>query len=161
MLFTAQLTQCVKGISNYLRPKDCKISFGWLLVTCKIYTLLENIRVFNFTNEVDNDRPCNSAGRKSNYIYTFPLSNKKIGWVEDILFIDIKKFHDYQDMYICTQGRSKAEHSGEERGANVLIFNKVRAKTAKGLFFFGAILPTFTKIWVGGTVCLITDPQFV
>ena len=64
-------------------------------------------------------------------------------------------------MYICTQGRSKAEHSGEERGANVLIFNKVKAKTAKSLFFFGAILPTFTKIWVGGTVCLITDPQFV
>ena len=47
-------------------------------------------------------------------------------------------------MYICTQGRSKAEHSGEERGANVLIFNKVRAKTAKSLFFleqFYQLLP--------------------
>ena len=53
-------------------------------------------------------------------------------------------------MHICTQGRSKAEKSGEERSANALIFNKVRAKTAKSLFFFGAILLTFSKIWVGG-----------
>ena len=68
-------------------------------------------------------------------IFTFQLSNKRIGWVEDILFVDFKTFHDYQDMYIFTQVRSKTENSGEEKSANALIFNKVGAKTTKNLGF--------------------------
>ena len=78
-------------------------------------------------------------------IFTFQLSNKRIGWVEDILFVDIKTFHDYQNMHIFTQVRSKTENSGEEKSANALIFNKVGAKTTKNLGFLVQFLVLFRK----------------